>query len=212
MVAFYGALSGESVPGDEKPRLTLPGNAIANACHLDDVTAGSYWAFAPGAEYGPAKRWPPLHYASLARSLFKAHGLPVLLLGSAKEEELCDEIASASGGACRVLAGRTSLDAAMALIAGARGVVTNDSGLMHVAAAFGRPQVALFGSTSPEHTPPLNDHAKVIWLKGEIDLDCLPCFDRTCRFGHTRCLADISPGRAEAALMAADAAAITSAA
>jgi heptosyltransferase II len=199
-VAFYGALSGEAVPGDEPPRLRLGIDAISQACRLGEVTAKGYWVFAPGAEYGPAKRWPPLHYAELARRLFAEHGLPILLLGSGKEEDLCDEIAAASGGACRVLAGHTSLDVAMALIAGAKGVVTNDSGLMHVAAAFGRPQVALFGSTSPEHTPPLNPHAKVIWLKGEIDLDCLPCFDRHCRFGHTRCLTEIAPARADMAL------------
>ncbi|HEY2929628.1 glycosyltransferase family 9 protein, partial [Piscinibacter sp.] len=79
-------------------------------------------------------------------------------------------------------------------------VVSNDSGLMHVAAAFGVPQVAVFGSTSPEHTPPLNPQAKVVWLKHEIGLECSPCFDRTCRFGHTRCLVEVTPQRVEAAL------------
>jgi heptosyltransferase-2 len=99
-----------------------------------------------------------------------------------------------------VLAGQTSLDDAMALIAAARGVVSNDSGLMHVAAAFGVPQVALFGSTSPEHTPPLSPKARVLWLKEELQLDCAPCFDRVCRFGHTRCLGEIAPQRVRAAL------------
>jgi heptosyltransferase-2 len=99
-----------------------------------------------------------------------------------------------------VLAGKTTLIDAMVLIAGARGVVSNDSGLMHVAAAFGIPQVAVFGSTSPEHTPPLNPRAQVIWLKEELQLDCAPCFDRTCRFGHTRCLTGVSAQRVEAAL------------
>ena len=73
----------------------------------------------------------------------------------------------------------------MALIAASRGLASNDSGLMHVAAAFGVPQVAVFGSTSPMHTPPLNPRARVLWLKDELQLDCMPCFDRTCRFGHT---------------------------
>ena len=99
-----------------------------------------------------------------------------------------------------MLAGHTSLIDAMALIAAAHGVVSNDSGLMHVAAAFGVPQVALFGSTSPEHTPPLNANARVIWLKEELQLDCAPCFDRVCRFGHTRCLTEIAPRRVQAAL------------
>ncbi|MDB6002251.1 MAG: lipopolysaccharide heptosyltransferase, partial [Rhizobacter sp.] len=87
-----------------------------------------------------------------------------------------------------------------ALIAGAKGVVSNDSGLMHVAAAFGVPQVAVYGSTSPEHTPPLNTRAQVLWLKEELQLDCAPCFDRECRFGHTRCLTGVSAQRVEAAL------------
>jgi heptosyltransferase-2 len=200
MVAFYSALSGEAVDAAERPQLQLAPGAIAAATAEADVREAAYWVFAPGAEYGPAKRWPAPHFAQLARSLHAAHALPVLLLGSAKEAALCEEIAAAAPGACRVLAGRTTLDAAMALIAGARGVVSNDSGLMHVAAAFGKPQVALFGSSSPEHTPPLNDKAQVVWLKHEIGLDCSPCFDRTCRFGHTRCLVEIAPARVEAAM------------
>jgi heptosyltransferase-2 len=99
-----------------------------------------------------------------------------------------------------VLAGKTALLDAMALIAAARGVVSNDSGLMHVAAAFGVPQVAVFGSTSPEHTPPLNPRARVIWLKEALQLDCMPCFDRVCRFGHTRCLTEVSAARVDEAL------------
>jgi heptosyltransferase-2 len=71
---------------------------------------------------------------------------------------------------------------------------------MHVAAGFGVPQVAVFGSTSPLHTPPLNPKARVLWLKDELGLDCMPCFERTCRFGHYRCLAEVAPERALAAL------------
>jgi heptosyltransferase II len=88
----------------------------------------------------------------------------------------------------------------MALIGAARGMVSNDSGLMHVAAAFGVPQAAVFGSTSPEHTPPLNPRARVLWLKHELALDCSPCFERTCRFGHTRCLTEVQPQRVAQAL------------
>jgi heptosyltransferase II len=124
----------------------------------------------------------------------------VLLLGSGKEAALAETIAAAAPGACRVMAGQTSLTDAMALIAGARGLVSNDSGLMHVAAAFGLPQVAVFGSTSPEHTPPLNPRARVLWLKDELKLDCMPCFERQCRFGHYRCLTEVAPQRVEAAL------------
>jgi len=207
MVAFYGALGGLPPVADPqaqpRPRLAFDARVIDAACASVDARRGDYWAFAPGAEYGPAKCWPPEHYAQLARSLFDKHGLPVLLLGSGKELPLCEQIAQHAPGACRVLAGKTSLLDAMALIAGARGVVSNDSGLMHVAAAFGIPQVAVFGSTSPEHTPPLNPRAAVIWLKDELQLDCAPCFDRVCRFGHTRCLTGVSAERVEAAMAAA---------
>ena len=203
MVAFYSALAGGTPASGERPTLAFPESTLEAATHAAGVAPGGFWAFAPGAEYGPAKCWPAERYAELARALHERHGLPVLLLGSGKEAALCGQIAAAAPGACRVLAGQTSLIDAMALIAAARGVVSNDSGLMHVAAAFGVPQVAVFGSTSPEHTPPLNPRARVLWLKQELQLDCAPCFDRVCRFGHTRCLTGVSSPRVEAALRAA---------
>jgi len=200
MVAFYSALAGGPHVSDERPKLRFDDAVLDAATALAGVERGSYWAFAPGAEYGPAKCWPAEHYAELARTLFERHGQPIVLLGSGKEASLCEQIAAQSAGACRVMAGKTSLIDAMALIAAARGVVSNDSGLMHVAAAFGVPQAAVFGSTSPEHTPPLNPRARVLWLKEELQLDCAPCFDRVCRFGHTRCLTGVSAQRVEAAL------------
>ena len=200
MVAWYAALSGAPLPADARPRLRLDGARCSAAAERVGVAPGQYWVFAPGAEYGPAKCWPTTHYAELARRLRDDSGLPVLLLGSPKEAALCAAIARQSPGASEALAGQTSLAEAMALIAAARGVVSNDSGLMHVAAAFGVPQVAAFGSTSPEHTPPLNPRARVLWLKHELDLKCAPCFDRSCRFGHTRCLTELTPARAHAAL------------
>ena len=200
MVAFYSALAGGPVASHERPRLCFSDALIASAVDGAGLERNGFWVFAPGAEYGPAKRWPAAHYAELARSLQVSSGLPVVLLGSGSEAPLCAEIAAAAPGACRVLAGTIALVDAMALIAAARGVVTNDSGLMHVAAAFGVPQVAVFGSTSPEHTPPLNPRSRVLWLKEELQLDCAPCFDRVCRFGHTRCLTGVVPQRVEAAL------------
>lgn len=199
MVAWYAALAGEGA-AESRPRLSVAAERSAAAAASAGVSAGAYWVFAPGAEYGPAKCWPAPHYAALARRLAADGAAPVLLLGSAKEAALCAEIAAQGGAQCRVLAGRVSLADALALVAAARGVVSNDSGLMHVAAAFGVPQVALFGSTSPEHTPPLNPRARVLWLKHELQLECAPCFDRVCRLGHTRCLAEISPARVQAAL------------
>jgi len=203
MVAFYGALADTGFDVNRRPRLHLEPAVLTATTARHGLQPARYWTFAPGAEYGPAKRWPAAHYATLARSLHGADGTPVALLGSPGEAELCAEIAAQAGDACRVLAGRTSLLDAIALIAASRGLASNDSGLMHVAAAFGIPQVAVFGSTSPLHTPPLNERARVLWLKEELQLDCMPCFDRTCRFGHYRCLTGVAPARVEQALMQA---------
>jgi heptosyltransferase-2 len=197
MVAFYSALSGDKEGlAQDRPRLQLGAAQVQAALHAAGLAAGEYYVFAPGAEYGPAKRWPAIHFAELARSL----DAPAVLLGSAKEADLCHEIAGAAGESkCLNLAGKTPLLQAFALIAAAKAVISNDSGLMHVAAAFGVPQVAVFGSSSPLHTPPLNDRARVLWLKQDPayqpPLECAPCFERECPLGHTRCLYDITPER-----------------
>jgi len=200
MVAFYGALAGSDFDPGARPRLQLDAATLQAALAKAALGPGAVWAFAPGAEYGPAKRWPVEHYAALAKSLHGTDGAIVALLGSPGEGALCEAIADAAPGACRVLAGKTLLLEAMALIAAARGLASNDSGLMHVAAGFGVPQVAVFGSTSPLHTPPLNPKARVLWLKDELGLACMPCFDRTCRFGHYRCLTEVAPERVLASL------------
>lgn len=196
MVAFYSALSGEGGLAQDRPRLELPAAEVNAVLHRHGLQRGGYLAIAPGAEYGLAKRWP--HFGAFARLLDR----PVVLLGSAKEAALCDEIRAQAPERCRDLAGQTSLMEAFALIAGAGHVVSNDSGLMHVAAAFGVPQVALFGSSSPLHTPPLNDKAQVVWLKQDPEyrppLDCAPCFQRECPLGHFRCLQDVSAQRVRA--------------
>ena len=146
-------------------------------------------AFMPGAEYGPAKQWPIEYFASTARMLGK-RGFDIWILGSAKDAADGDAIiAQAGGGHVFNLCGQTSLGDAVDLLALARASVTNDSGLMHVAAALDRPLVALFGSSSPDHTPPLSDAAEVRYLA----IECSPCFQRTCPLGHTRCLTEISP-------------------
>ena len=193
MVAFYSALSGEPCIDFDRPRLQVPAADIERVVHAHGLRMGGYVVLVPGAEYGPAKRWP--HFGALAASLER----PVILLGSAKEAAQCETIASAAPARCRNLAGKTSLADAFALIAGAGHVVSNDSGLMHVAAALGVRQVALFGSSSPLHTPPLNEHAQVLWLKQDANyqppLACSPCFERECPLGHFRCLTDIPPER-----------------
>ena len=201
MVALYSALSGDTDVAGDRPQLQWPMAAREAVLAQHGLSAQGYLVFAPGAEYGPAKRWPTRHFAALAAQV----NLPVLLLGSAKEAPLCDDIA-AGAPAARVLnlAGQTSLAAALGLIAGARALVSNDSGLMHVAAGLGVPQVAVFGSSSPDHTPPLNERAQVLWLKRDAayqpPLDCAPCFERECPLGHTRCLNDVSPGAVHLAL------------
>jgi heptosyltransferase-2 len=174
----------------------LPAAQVEAALAALELRAGGYYVLAPGAEYGPAKRWPAIHFAELARVLER----PAVLLGSGKEADLCQEIAGTAGhGNCLNLAGKTSLLQAFALISAAKAVISNDSGLMHVAAAFGVPQVAVFGSSSALHTPPLNDKAQVLWLKQDESyqppLDCSPCFQRECPLGHTRCLYDVTPER-----------------
>ena len=199
MVAFYSALSGESGLEQDQPKLALALADIGASLHELSLQRGGYYVFAPGAEYGPAKRWPARHFAELAAQL----DMQVVLLGSGKEAALCEQIAAAANavqpGRCRNLAGSTSLLQAFSLIAASKATISNDSGLMHVAAAFGVPQVAIFGSSSPLHTPPLNDSAVVLWLKNDPTyqppLDCAPCFQRECPLGHTRCLNDLSSAR-----------------
>jgi heptosyltransferase-2 len=144
----------------------------------------------PGAEFGPAKRWPTRHFAALASlATIEWPEATIALLGSAKERTLATEIAALSGQELRNLCGETSLTDALALIASAQGVVSNDSGMMHVAAAYRRPQVAVFGSSDPRHTPPRSPQARIEWLH----LECSPCFERTCPLGHTNCLNKLAP-------------------
>jgi heptosyltransferase-2 len=182
MALHYARLA--EAPGTE-PREPLPAPSLRTERPAVEATrrkfgiAGRYAVFCPGAEYGPAKRWP--YFAQLAARV----PLPVLLLGSANDREACAAVPG------RNLAGETTLDEAIELIADAAFVVTNDSGLMHVAAAVGTPQVALFGSSSPKHTPPRAANARTVWL----GLDCSPCFARECPLGHFRCMREMSVER-----------------
>ena len=203
MVAFYSRLSGASddALAQDRPHLQLDAQAVAATLAGLGLQRNGYTVCAPGAEYGPAKRWPGHHFAVLVSGLDG----PVVLLGSAKEASECEAIAAPVNalqpGKCLNLAGKTALIDAFALIAAARQVVSNDSGLMHVAAAFDVPQVAIFGSSSPIHTPPQSPRAQVIWLKNvasyQPPLDCAPCFERECPLppgpSHLRCLEDVSP-------------------
>ena len=170
-----------SEPPGKQAKEPLPAARLRAAPHeIESVkrrfgVEGRYVVLCPGAEYGPAKRWP--YFKELSARL----ELPSVILGSANDAE------AAQGIPGKNLAGRTTLDEAIDLLAGAAFVVSNDSGLMHVAAALGRPQVALFGSSSPTHTPPLSPAARVLWLR----VECSPCFQRVCPLGHFRCMREM---------------------
>lgn len=146
----------------------------------------------PGAEFGPAKRWPEQHFAVTAKTLIE-QGHQVWLFGSAKDREVTDKIKNSLPAElqafCYNLAGNTSLIEAIDLLAACKIVVSNDSGLMHVSAAVGCHIVALYGSTTPSYTPPLAEHVEVL----HTDISCRPCFKRECPLGHLKCLTELTP-------------------
>ncbi len=147
-------------------------------------------ALCPGAEYGSAKRWPAEYYAEVARNKID-QGWQVWLFGSDKDKADAEQINRATSGLCTDFTGRTSLAEAVDLMSLVNAVVTNDSGLMHVAAALDKKIIAIYGSSDPGFTPPLNDKAHIV----SLDLDCAPCFKRECPLGHTHCLVGITPDR-----------------
>ncbi|ENX3946837.1 lipopolysaccharide heptosyltransferase II [Photobacterium damselae] len=146
----------------------------------------------PGAEFGPAKKWPERHYAKVAMELCQ-QGYQVWLFGSGKDVESCNNIKSLVSDDMRqytkVLAGETSLIEAVDLLGACQTVVSNDSGLMHVAAAVGCNVVAIYGSTSPKYTPPLGEHVAIV----HTDINCRPCFKRECPYQHLKCLNELNP-------------------
>ena len=202
MAGFYAQLAG--IPGRLRssllpaPRLDVDPLAVIAAKAGVGLRPGEAMvALCPGAEYGPAKRWPTEYFAETAARL-KAAGMMPIVLGTQKDAPAGLSIEQLSHGAAHNLAGKTTLNDAIHLIAGSAMVVTNDSGLMHIAAALDRPQIALFGSSSPEHTPPLSPKAQVIYQA----LECSPCFARECPLGHFRCMREIMPAEVIARCLA----------
>jgi lipopolysaccharide heptosyltransferase II len=183
------------------PALRVPDRAIDQALESLGLErpAGKLLLLVPGAEHAPARRWPAAHFAALAKH-HHATGGSVWLLGSAGDREATAAVQAASGGICLDFAGRTRLGEAVALIALADAVVSNDSGLMHVAAALGRPQVALYGPSDPVFSPPLNARAAML----RLGIDCSPCHQRQCPLGHHQCLVKLVPQQAIDALAALD--------
>jgi heptosyltransferase-2 len=183
-----------------RPRLRADGaRGAALREKLGLAGATPVLAICPGAEFGPAKRWPAQHFAAVAAEQI-ASGWQVWLFGGAGDRAATAAVRAALAPAarerCADLAGRTSLGDAIDLLDACAAVLTNDSGLMHVAAALGKPLVAVYGGSSPDFTPPLCEDAELLVSA----LDCVPCFARECRYGHYRCLREQAPARAIEAL------------
>lgn len=187
----------EALPEIPRPRLRADADkARATLTRMNrKLPATPVLGLCPGAEYGPAKRWPAEYFAAVARAKLDA-GWEVWLFGSDKDKRDTGAVQSLTQNRCLDLAGKTSLEEAIDLLSLTAAVVSNDSGLMHVAAALERPLVALYGSSDPRHTPPMAAKADVLYL----GLSCSPCFERECPLGHLNCLRQLEPQRVLAAL------------
>ncbi len=179
-----------------RPNLQVSSDSVAVALNKHGLNADKpVLVLCPGAEFGPAKRWPEYHYADVAKHKL-AQGWQVWILGSPKDQPVAEDIQALTDNRCVDLTGKTSLAEAIDIMSQASQVVTNDSGLMHIAAALNRPLVAVYGSSSPKFTPPLNDNVKII----SEGLDCSPCFERECPLGHLNCLKQLAPAKVITAL------------
>jgi heptosyltransferase-2 len=194
-------LAGTVLP-EVLPRPALRVDPVAAAAarqRLGLTAARAIVALCPGAEFGPAKQWPARHYAAVAQVLVQ-RGWQVWLLGSGKDAVVASEILQGmqpeARSHCHDLCGRTALGEAVDLLGEASLVVSNDSGLMHIAAALARPLVVLYGSTSAAFTPPLAVRVRQLTL----GLPCSPCFKRECPLQHLDCLEKLEPTRVLAAI------------
>jgi heptosyltransferase-2 len=147
-------------------------------------------ALCPGAEFGASKQWPASHFAELSDH-YASLGWSVWALGSANDRETCESIRQLAQHPINNIAGQTSLPQVVDLLSLADLVVSNDSGLMHIAAGLNRPLVAIYGSTDPGHTPPLSANHTI----ARLELDCSPCFKRQCPLGHHNCMQQLDAGR-----------------
>ena len=172
------------------PRLTIQPQQVEQVLRRYDLHPQEkpVLALCPGAEFGPAKRWPTAHYATVAKAKL-AQGWQVWIFGSKKDQPIAHAIQTLLQNKAVDLTGRTTLGDAIDLMSVTQQVVTNDSGLMHMAAALSRPLVAVYGSTSPTFTPPLNGQARIV----SLGLPCSPCFKRECPLGHFQCMTALTP-------------------
>lgn len=195
MVSYYAALAhppAQTVPQPaDLPRPTLTvteAQAAAVSARFGLQPGRRLIAFAPGAEFGPAKRWPANHFAELAKMIRKNYpDVQIVMLGSPKDSEVCTAIAAAQPWLLNV-AGTTTLDEAIAILGKADVVVSNDSGLMNIASALNRPVIGLYGPTDWKNTPPFSDVARVV----SLHLDCSPCQQRECPLGHHHCMRNLT--------------------
>lgn len=206
MVQRFVALAGKAsdpVPDDfPAPLLEIDHNARRETMQAFALNSDKpVLALCPGAEFGEAKQWPARHFAALSNAML-SEGWQVWLFGSGNDqlaaESILADIEPSCLSNCHNLTGATSLGQAIDLLSAAGTVVSNDSGLMHIAAALQRPVVALYGSTSPEFTPPLAEQVELL----ATDIECRPCFKRVCPYGHQRCLTELMPAQAIAAVKA----------
>ncbi|MHB1947546.1 MAG: lipopolysaccharide heptosyltransferase II [Gammaproteobacteria bacterium] len=173
-----------------KPQLKISANtcdqALAN--HQLKKSQRPVLALCPGAEFGPAKRWPEEYYAAIANAKLK-EDWDVWIFGSPKDSVVAERIMELTQHRCINLTGKTKLEEAVDLLSIAAVVVSNDSGLMHIAAAMNKPLIVVYGPTSAGFTPPLNEQAKILGLS----LECQPCFKRECPLRHHLCMVELKP-------------------
>lgn len=187
LVALAQPPGATGVPEVSPPQLQVTEAAVLAVLQQHPlVISAPVLALCPGAAYGPAKRWPAASYAALAQHWLRQGGV-VWLFGSGQDQPVCAEIQQQTSSVCADLSDRLNLAETVALLSVATVVVSNDSGLMHVAAALNRPVVALYGSTSPAFAPPLNQRHRIFYL----NLACSPCRRRECPLGHLACLQQI---------------------
>jgi heptosyltransferase-2 len=190
--AALAASPGALVPLPPAPVLVPnPTNRAGAMRALNLKTDRPVVVLCPGAEFGAAKRWPPNQFAELAQ-IFLRDGLHVWIVGSPNDKIASEAVLMVMGESAlkvRDLTGRTDLGTTIDILSSASLVISNDSGLMHAAAAVGVPLVALFGSSSPVYTPPLSPVARI----AKIDIECSPCFKRECPLGHFKCMRELKP-------------------
>lgn len=194
MTRFYGALAfppvKEFTTAIPKPKLVVENQDVVAVLDAFSLSQSRRLViFAPGAEFGNAKRWPAEYFSLLGQRLQSADpNVQFILMGSAKDTEVCTEVQSGLPDA-QVLAGKTDLFQAISLIAAADLIVSNDSGLLHIASSLNRPVAAIYGPTDPMHAPPFSDMS----FSFSYPIECAPCKQRECPLGHHQCMRNLSP-------------------